>query len=235
MMTVFSYNNRMPIPKLDPVSRSVLMYRKVRLALGLSALFFGTAALAQPPAAPAPAPAPAAQPPAATGDYLPMKPGSKWVYKVGETTITVKVSAVDAAGTKMETEVNGKAVASEILKSTPEGIVRTKINNSDITPPVLVLKLTGGKVTKGDKWTVASTVQGQSVKGEFTVKDDKEAITVPAGKFDAVVVDGPEFDIAGTKTGIKYYFVAGKGIVKQMYSIQGNEAVLELKEYTEGK
>ena len=212
-----------------------------RLLGGALFLLASTSIVAQAPPAPAPA-APAApaaaQPPAApaaTGDYFPMKVGAKWVYKVGEAIVTVKIASADKDGTKVETEVNGKVVASEVLSVTPEGIVRTKINNSEIKPPVMILKLAGGKAVKGDKWAVNSTVQGQSVKGEFTTKDDKESVTVPAGKFDAVAVDGPEFDIAGTKTSIKYYFVAGKGIVKQSYSIQGNEAVLELKEYTEGK
>ena len=202
------------------------MRHTARLIGGFLFLLASTSLLAQAPVTP---------PPAATGDYFPMKAGAKWVYKVGEALVTVKVAASDKDGTKIETEVNGKVVASEVLVVTPDAIVRTKINNSPITPPVMILKLTGGKAVKGDKWKVESSVQGQTVKGEFTTKDDKESVTVPAGKFDAVVVEGGEFDIAGTKTSIKYYFVPGKGIVKQSYSIQGNEAVLELKEYTEGK
>jgi hypothetical protein len=200
------------------------MRHATRIVFGMLFVLVGATALAQTQA-----------PPAASSDLYPLKAGTKWVYKVGEVVVTVKVASADKDGTKLDTEVNGKVVASEVVNVTPEGIVRTKINNNPITPPVLILKLTGGKATKGDKWKVESTVQGQAVKGEFNTKDDKESVTVPAGKFDAVVVDGPEFDIAGTKTGIKYYFVAGKGIVKQSYSIQGNEAVLELKEYTEGK
>jgi hypothetical protein len=195
----------------------------VRKLLGVLVLLLGTTALAQN-----------VTPPVNT-DYVPLKAGTKWVYKVGEVLVTVKVASSDKDGTKLDTEVNGKVVASETLQVTAEGVVRTKINANAITPPVTILKLAGGKVNKGDKWKVESTVQGQAVKGEFMVKDDKESVTVPAGKFDAVVVDGPEFDIAGTKTAVKYYFVPGKGIVKQSYSIQGNEAVLELKEYTEGK
>ena len=221
------------------------MRYSARLLGGARFAFTPTALVAQAPPAPAPAAPAAPQPPAtppvavaapaATGDYFPMKAGAKWVYKVGEAVVTVKIAASDKDGTKVETEVNGKVVATETLSVTPEGIVRTKINNSEIKPPVMILKLSGGKATKGDKWKVESTVQGQTVKGEFTTSNDKESVTVPLGKFDAVVVDGGEFDIAGTKTAIKYYFVPGKGIVKQSYSIQGNEAVLELKEYTEGK
>ena len=42
-------------------------------------------------------------------------------------------------------------------------------------------------------------------------------------------------EIAGTRTGVKYWFAPGKGIVKLSYTIAGTEAVLELVEYTEGK
>ena len=58
---------------------------------------------------------------------------------------------------------------------------------------------------------------------------------MPAGEFETVCVDGPEFEIAGTKTAVKFWFAAGKGQVKISYSIGGNEQVLELKEYSEGK
>ena len=195
------------------------MRRTVRLALGALVVFVASAALAQ----------------TSTGLY-PLKKDTKWVYKVGETTITVKVTAADANGATLETLVNDKAVASEVIQVKADGVYRTKINKADINPPVKILELKDGKaVAKGAKWDVKSKIQDQEVKGTFTVKDDAEAVKVPAGDFKAVVVDGPDFEIAGTKTGVKYWFSEGKGIVKLTYNIAGNEAVLELKEYTEGK
>ncbi len=195
--------------------------RMARLALGSVALFVSSVALAQtPPAA---------------GDYYPMKPGAKWVYKVGETTITVKVAGADGDGTKLVTEVNGKEVASEVLQAKADGLYRTKINTAAITPPVQILKFTGGKVVKGDKWAVSSTVQNSPIKGEFMIKDDAEKLKVQGVDYTAVCVEGAEFDIAGTKTSVKQWFVPGKGVVKLMFNIQGSESVLELKESTDGK
>ena len=195
------------------------MRHTLRLALGSFAFMVASVALAQ------------------TGgsDYYPLKVGTKWVYKVLETTITVKVASADADGAKLEVEVNGKAVASEVIKVTPEGIFRTKINNAKIDPPVMILKLKDGKATKSEKWKIASTIADQKVNGEFSVKDDKEKIKTAIGDLEAIAVEGNEFDIAGTKTSVKYWFVAGKGVVKLMYNIQNNEAVLELKEYSEAK
>jgi hypothetical protein len=196
------------------------MRRTVRFAVGAVVLLAASTAMAQ----------------MATTDYYPLKNGSKWVYKVGETTITVKVSNVSNDGATLETLVNDKPVASEVIQVKKDGVYRSKINKADITPPVKILELKDGKVAaKGAKWKVESKIQDQAVKGEFVIKDDKEKVKVPAGEFTTVVVDGSDFEIAGTKTGVKYWFAQGKGIVKLTYSIAGNDAVLELKEYTEGK
>jgi hypothetical protein len=195
------------------------MRRTVRLALGSLLVFVASAALAQ-----------------TSTELYPLKKDTKWVYKVGETTITVKVTAADANGATLETLVNDKAVASEVIQVKADGVYRTKINKADINPPVKILELKDGKaVAKGAKWDVKSKIQDQEVKGTFTVKDDAEKVKVPAGEYSTVVVDGPDFEIAGTKTGVKYWFAKNAGIVKLTYNIAGNEAVLELKEYTEGK
>ncbi len=195
------------------------MRRTVRLAFGAVVLLAASVAMAQTPT-----------------DYYPLKKDTKWVYKVGETTITVKVANSDANGATLETLVNDKAVASEIIQAKSDGIFRTQINKAKIEPPVMILKLDGGKVAaKGTKWDVNSKIADQPVKGSFTITDDKEKVKVPAGEFESVVVNGPDFEIAGTKTGVKYWFVKGKGVVKLTYSIAGNDAVLYLKEFTEGK
>jgi hypothetical protein len=184
-----------------------------------------------------------AQQPTAGGtpgsEYYPLKVGNKWTYKVGEaTTIEMKVDKIDDKEKEatLNTYVNGKQVASEAVKVQPDGILRTKINGTAITPPVKFLAL---PVKKGEKWKVDSkiTVTGQehAIKGEFTIKEDKEKIKVKDKEYETVVVDGPEFDIAGTKTAVKYWFAPAKGVVKLTYNIAGNEAVLELTEFTEGK
>ncbi len=195
------------------------MRRTVRFAVGAVVLLAASAAMAQ-----------------TTTEFYPLKKDTKWVYKVGETTITVKVASTTADTATLETMVGDKTVASEVIQVKADGVYRTKINKADIAPPVKILELKDGKaVAKGTAWKVDSKIQDQPVKGSFTVKDDMETVKVPLGEFKAVVVEGPDFEIAGTKTGVKYWFVAGKGIVKLTYSIAGNDAVLELKEYTEGK
>lgn len=196
------------------------MRRMARLALGAVVLFAASAAMAQN---------------AATTDLYPLKKDSKWVYKVGETNITVRVASADENGATLETLVNDKVVAKETIQVKADGIYRTMINQAKIEPPVKILELKDGKAAaKGTKWKVESKIAEQPVKGEFTIVDP-EKVKVPAGEFDSVVVNGPDFEIAGIKTGVKYWFAPTKGIVKLTYNISGNEAVLELKEFTEGK
>ena len=200
------------------------MRRTLRLALGAVVLLTASAALAQN-AAP-------------TTDLYPLKAGTKWDYKVGEAAITVRVAGTDASGTTLETLVNEKVVATETIQVKADGIYRTKINKTDITPPVKILELKDGKAAaKGTKWAVDSKIQDQAVKGEFTITENTTKVKVPLqeAELDAVVVDGPNFEIAGTKTGVKYWFSPGKGVAKLAYTIAGNDATLELKSYTEGK
>lgn len=207
-----------------------------KLLLGLSlAIGAGFVVAQAPPAVPPVAP-PAA---AVTTDYFPLKEGSKWVYKVGESEVTVQVGITDKGETKLDTIANGKPVASESVKVQADGVYRTKINATAIEPPVKILALEtkDGKLVpmpKGTKWTVNSKVQAQAVAGDFTIGDPVK-IKVMDKDVDCVYVEGLKFNIAGTETSVKYYFAAGKGIVKLSYSIQGAEATLELKDYVEGK
>ncbi len=196
------------------------MRRTVRATVGMFVVLVATSTLA-----------------AQTSEYYPLKKDTKWVYKVGENTIEVKVTEVTPDGAKLETIVNNKAVASEVISVKADGVYRTKINNSEVKPAVKILELKDGKpAAAGTKWDVSSSIASQSIKGTFTIKSDKEKIKVPAGEFDnAIYVEGPDFDIAGSKASVKYWFVPNKGVVKLTYSIGGNESQLELKEFAEGK
>lgn len=194
------------------------MLRFTRLVLGVLCLTVASTALAQNGTT-----------------FYPSKKDTKWVYKAGETEIEVKVTEVKEGEIKLDTIVNNKQVASESLQIKEDGIYRTKINTTPVEPPVKFFQFADGKpADKGATWDVDSKIQQQSVKGKFTVKDT-EKVKVPGGEFDAIVIDGPDFEIAGTKTSVTYWFAEGKGIVKLKYGIGGNDAVLELKEFTEGK
>lgn len=206
-----------------------------KVLLGLAFVFSAGFVLAQQPPAPAPAVA-------ATSDFYPTKKGTKWVYKAGEVEVILQAGDTDKGETKLETIVQGKVVASETIKVTTDGIYRTKINNSAIEPPVKILELAaspdGKLVAKpvGTKWAVKSKVLQSELTGEFTITKVEPSLEILGVKYaNAVIVEGPNFNIASTETKVTYVFAPGKGVVKLTYSIAGNSTSLELKGYEEAK
>lgn len=185
---------------------------------------------AQNPAPPAPAPAPAV----AGTDLYPLKAGSLWKYKLGDgQEVAIKVDSVKDGEANLSTQVQGRTVAKETVKVQADGVYRTKINESPITPPVKILGL---PAKKDASWEVNSKVQDQALTGKYTVKDEKEKVKTKDGKeYEAVVVDAPELTVAGQKTSVKTWYSPGKGMVKLSYVINNYEATIELVEYTEGK
>ena len=151
----------------------------------------------------------------AAEDYYPTAKGTEWTYKVGEATITVKVTDSSDKGAKLETIVNKKTVATETILVKEDGIYRTQINNDDVEPPVKILELKDGKpVEKGTSWDIKSSIKDQSVEGKFTVTALDEKVTVGDKEYPTVVVDGPDFKIAQTNAGIKAWYAKDVGIVK---------------------
>jgi hypothetical protein len=162
--------------------------------------------------------------------YYPLKKGNSWTYKVMDKSITMKVAGQEKDGTKVETLVDDKSVAAEHVLVKEDGVYRTSINGQKPDAPVLFLKL---PPKKGDSWTVDTKIQGQDIKGKFTT--DEEEVTVPAGKYKTFKVTGKDFQIAGMKTDITYWFAEKVGIVKLSFGVAGTSATLELEKFVEGK
>lgn len=172
--------------------------------------------------------------PAATTDLYPLKAGAKWKYKLGDAQdVEIVVESVKDGEATLVTKVQTRPVAKESVKVQADGVYRTKINDSPITPPVKILAL---PAKKDATWTIDSKIQDQALKGKYTIKDEKEKVKTKDGKeYEAVVVDAPELDVAGTKTSVKAWYSPGKGMVKLSYTINNYEATIELVEYIEGK
>ena len=196
------------------------MIRTMRLAVGAVVVLAAGVALAQQPST----------------DLFPLKPKSKWKFKVADQTVEMVVVGTEKFNNedcvKVDTLVNGQPKASELYSIKADGVYRVKVKDDKVDPPVKVLAL---PVKKDATWKVESKVGSQTVKGEFKIKDEKEKVKVPAGEFEAVMVEGADFDIAGTKTTVKVWFAKDRGIVKLVYVIQGTESVLELTGFEAGE
>lgn len=200
------------------------MLRVMRLVVGAAVVLFAGAVLAQPPKD-------------AAGGLFPLKPKTKWTYKVQDQTVEVVVAGTEKFNnedcTKVDTLVNGKVVASELFSIKPDGVYRVKVKDDKVDPPVKVLEL---PVKKGASWPIKSKVGNQTVTGTFTVKEDKDKSFKVLGKdVETVAVEGIDLDVAGTKTTVKVWFAKDLGIVKLQYKIQDAESTLELTKFDEGK
>jgi hypothetical protein len=167
--------------------------------------------------------------PSVPNSFFPSKKGTKWSYANGESKIEM---AIGEKGS-LETLVNGKKVAEETIEVKADGIYRTKVNGVSIEPAIKVLQLPLSD--KDVSWDVSSKLNAQEIKGKFTQKAAKEKYKKGTIEGDAVVVDGPEFMIATAKCSIKQWFIDGKYVCKMVYSIAGNESMIELTDFVEGK
>jgi hypothetical protein len=195
------------------------------LFVGAAAVLFGGVLLAQQPKS------------APTADgYFPLAPKTKWTYKVNDQTIEVVVSGTEKVGeetcTKVDTLVSGKVVASELYAVRADGVYRVKVKDDRIDPPVKVLEL---PVKKDKEWDVKSKVGTQTVSGKFKVKNDKEKVKIKVGDkemdVEAVLVEGVDLDVAGTKTTVRTWFAKDKGVVKLEYKIADAVSTLELTKF----
>jgi hypothetical protein len=162
--------------------------------------------------------------------YYPLKKDTTWTYKVTGSSITMKVTGHDKDGAKIETIVNNKSIASEHVVVKDDGIYRVSINGQKPDAPVKFFAI---PPKDGTTWDVDTKIQGQAIKGKFTTST--EEVTVPAGKYKAVKVEGKDFDIAGMKTNITYWFAENVGIVKLTFSLGGMDATLELEKFDGAK
>ena len=162
--------------------------------------------------------------------YYPLQVGNTWTYQTMGGTIIMKVAAHEKTNgeptAKIETIVNDKVVASEHVAVKEDGIYRYSINDQKPDEPVRFLKL---PPKAGDTWDVDTKIQDQAIKGKFTLKEEK--VKVGGKDYNTVVAEGKDFQIAGQKTSIKYWFAEGVGIVKLSFSLDGQEAVLELQKF----
>jgi hypothetical protein len=176
----------------------------------------------------APGFAPAGEKPA---DYLPLKKGNKWHFKMEvmgqKIDVVQEVSKIENVDGKpvaeVETQINGQKMATEQLSSTDKGVFRHSFNNERVSPPVHILKL---PASKGDKWDSEFELMGQKIKAACAL--DFDEVTVPAGKYKATTVN-VETEVQGVRIHTKYWFAPNVGIVKQTFDLNGVVGSMELE------
>jgi hypothetical protein len=169
--------------------------------------------------------------------YFPLKPGSKWVYRIAGQEVTVVVAGTEKFNNedchRFETRINEKASGwFELYTVRADGVYRVKVKDVQVDPPVKTLSF---PATKGTTWKIDSKIADQTVTGEFKIVEDRAKVRVPAGEFEAVLVEGASVLIAGTSVSMRVWFVKEVGVVRLSYKIQESESVQELIRYEAGK
>jgi hypothetical protein len=166
--------------------------------------------------------------------YYPLKIGNAWTYNgPGNTKLVNKVVAHEKVGdmmcAKIETQVGGVAQAFEHIGITADGIYRYTLNGTKIDKPILILKL---PPKKGDEWKIDTKVGNETVTGKLTTTED--ALTVPAGKFTAMIAGG-KLMTGDQALEVANYFVKDVGIAKIKMDVAGQSIVIELDKFEPAK
>jgi hypothetical protein len=168
--------------------------------------------------------------------YYPVGVGSTWTYrapssdpKAGKATYITHVAAHEKISgvmcAKIEALSGTSAAGTDHISVTKSGIYRCTLNGDEAGTPIQLLKLPPGK---GDEWSIDSKGKNGSFSGKATVKE--ESLNVPAGSYQALVVNSKVESLGQTIT-CSNYFVKDVGIAKIQLSAVGSSVNLELEKF----
>jgi len=166
--------------------------------------------------------------------YYPLHVGDTWTYSLGGTRFEMKVVRHERfAGTtcaRVEMQLDGRTMSHEHVAVRDGGVYRFGFEGAQADPPVLFLKL---PARPGQEWKVNSKAGKETITGTWKIGGE-EAVTVPAGTFQALPVTG-KFNANGAEVEATTYFVRGVGMVKQKLQISGQVVTIELEKFQPGK
>lgn len=184
--------------------------------------------------------------------YYPLKVGTTWHYRAGDSKFSIRVARHEKVGETLcallETIRDGKVVGSEHLAVSGDGVYRHDLTSpqfqSDpndkakkaklsvkqmLKPPILILKL---PPKNGDSWKIDSKGDGKSFRGSFEVAEQE--ITVPAGTYKTFRVASQDLEVNSLKPNITTYFAQGVGMVKQIIEMGNDKIEIELEKFKAG-
>jgi hypothetical protein len=168
--------------------------------------------------------------------YYPMRDGTAWTYKAGDSKFTLKVVKHETVQTsncaRIETIQDGKTIASEDVFMKDGSVYRLRSDDKLIDPPVLVLKQ---PAKPGDVWTIDSNTETKtSLKGTFKYGEEKIPLAGEKDPVQAVTVHCDDLEANGARYTFTTYYVKDKGMVKQVIDAGGLKVVIELEKYEPG-
>jgi hypothetical protein len=169
-----------------------------------------------------------------SADYYPLEVGTTWTYQVGGQTMTSTVAKHEKVGdvlcARVEASLAGMVVATEHVSVDKDGVYRHTSMGKTAKPPARIIKL---PFKKGDTWKYEGKVGDEDLKVDYTA--DEEEVTVPAGKYKAIVTKTSEFETGGVKVKATIWYAKGVGMVKTEMTVNGSDITIELEKFKKGK
>lgn len=196
------------------------------------ALVAGCGRAGAPPAPPAPPTIKFEETP-----YYPLKIGAAWTYRGDKHTLVSRVMRREQLGgidcAVVETERDKKPMATEHWLSTAEGLYWVGLERRRLSPPLRMLRL---PPRAGDTWqtNLRDGREKERVQQAVLVVGEEE-VTVPAGTYRAVTLQGEITQDGVRQRAMTYWFAPGVGIVKMVIRQGEQRQVYELEKYEPGK
>ena len=173
-------------------------------------------------------PAAAQEPPASAEDLFPLAVGNTWTYRVGgqDDKFVVRAARQEMVGSQtcilLEARLRDRVVATEHVAFTKDGLCRFKVEQTEVVPPVCVLKVPAPP--RG--WTAKYTLNQRP--GTFTFTTRSEEVVYLARRYKATVVEARPGEVRGpTPPRTTVWYAPGVGPVKQRID-EGKGRFLEL-------
>ena len=158
----------------------------------------------------------AADPQPTLEELFPLAVGNQWTYRVNgqDVRFVVRVARQEMVGDQtcfvLEGRLRDRAVATEHLAFTRNGLTRFRADKEDVLPPVTVLKAPGAA-----PWGVQKYQLGERTgSANFRVANGRGEMVVPAGRYRGVIVTAEVTSETGGRTTTLWYAPA-VGLVRQ--------------------
>ncbi|OAI52118.1 hypothetical protein AYO47_01225 [Planctomyces sp. SCGC AG-212-M04] len=168
-------------------------------------------------------------------EIYPLGVNTVWIYRSGPLEVREKVAKHEEIQgqlcARIETFYDDRVVSFEHLTVRSDGVYRVATGGKPIEPPLKIISL---PAKPGVKWTVASSIAGQAVRGEFVSSEGTFHLRSPRGDQDQTLktyrVTGEHFQAGGESVTFTCDFVPQYGKVRQTAKAHGLETTLELRD-----
>jgi hypothetical protein len=172
-------------------------------------------------------------------DYYPLTPGTKWTYdvdpgngrKIRLTNQIARIETIDGKSlARLETVINGRVAMTQHLLSTSEGVLRCRLGEADVSPPLCILKY---PFKEGETWQAEQVIGHEQSKMSFKSGRHDE-LTLTAAKYEAISVVC-EINMDGARLKNTSWYAPDVGLVRDTRDLGNKTITMDLVTFEAGK